>query len=460
MQDEDLGFDPRRWADPAKPMPASPVQADGPASAEPGRKTAVQTRPAGTLRWPWLVGAAVLFGVAPLASFVTRDIKLAPPPRPVAVAHPASLAPKAEIAERSATLPTIGDLRTMLMAQGVTAADADTIMRLALVHLAGAGEISASVSLRLGGAVPEIMRVKAARTDSSGVIVTRDASVPGGWRSEQVARELAARLIVSRGEMNEDSLYSSAVAAHVDESLIPDFAQAFVYDFDFQREIHAGDVFEMASEQTVNAEGVAVGAPTLVFAYFQTQDKLRALYRFTVPGGKPGWYDGNGRSVVRSLMRTPVEGARVSSTFGWRVHPIEGYRKMHKGIDFAVPSGTPIYAAGAGTVETAHFSESAGNMVILRHDKGMETKYFHLSSFASGVSDGAGVIQGQQIGLSGTTGHSTGPHLHYELHLNGEPIDPMTVKTDDGVTLAGDVLLAFRRERDRIDAARRAAHAS
>ena len=453
-QHDDFGFDPRRWVDSAEPALAFP----SPETLGQARQKTADAR-----RWPWMAGAMVLFVAAPLASFVARDPRgaasvataLAPPRVPPA----APLAPKADLAERTATLPAIGDLTTMLVGQGATAADTAAITQLVLAHLSGPGEITASISLRLDAGAPEILRVRAARADSSGVVVTRDAGAPGGWRAEQIARNLAAHLVVARGEMNEDSLYSSAVAAHVDESLIPDFAQAFVYDFDFQREIHPGDVFEMAAEQTVNADGAAVGAPTLVFASFTTREKARALYRFTAAGGKPGWYDGNGRSIVRSLMRTPVEGARVSSTFGWRIHPIDGYRKMHNGIDFAVPSGTAIYAAGTGTVEAAHFSESAGNMIILRHDKGMETKYFHLTSFAAGIADGASVTQGQQIGLSGTTGHSTGPHLHYELHVNGEPIDPMTVKTDDGVTLAGDQLAAFRRERDRIDAAR-AAHIS
>ncbi len=441
-----LDFDPRRWAGAADaPPPAAPRNA---------------------MRWPLLAGAASLFVAGPVASLLDRQPPASQPPAsPPGAIQPAKrgaapIAMRPDVVERTTTLPAATDLVALLEAQGLSPDQATAAQALALPHLGGGGAITAVVSLRLGSgdAPDQVLRIRAARADSSGVVLVRDAAAAQGWRAEPLSRSVAAVLTVARGEMNDDSLYSSAVAAGVDESLIPDFAQAFVYDFDFQREIRAGDVFEMAAEQTVNADGQPVGAPTLVYAAFTTADKSRALYRFTPPGAQHGWYDGNGRSIVRSLMRTPVEGARVSSTFGWRVHPVLGFRKLHNGIDFAVPSGTPVYAAGAGVVEAARFSATAGNMVILRHDKGYLTKYFHFTSFAPGVTTGAKVVQGQQIGLSGTTGRSTGPHLHYELHLNGEAIDPASVKTEDGVALAGAALDAFHHERDRIDVAR-AAHA-
>ncbi len=440
-----LDFDPRGWA--ARPAPATePVP------------------PAPRRGWPLLAGAGLLFVAVPIAGWVGRlspaDVPASPdlPPAAVRPVGPAVRPPPRDVIERSGMLPAAGAIAAFLAGQGLDAAAADAAQSLALPHVAGDGPLTAVASIRLGGAgaADEVLDVRVSRADSSGVRLIRDAAAPKGWRAEPLARSVQSRLTAARGEMNADSLYSSAVAAGIDESIIPDFAQAFVYDFDFQREIHPGDVFEMAAEQTVNADGQPVGAPTLVYAAFTTAEKSRALYRFAAPGAQPGWYDGNGRSIIRSLMRTPVEGARVSSTFGWRVHPVLGFRKLHNGIDFAVPSGTPVYAAGAGTVEAAHFSATAGNMVILRHEKGYLTKYFHFTSFAPGVTEGAHVEQGQAIGLSGTTGRSTGPHLHYEVHLNGAAIDPMSVKTEDGAILTGAALAAFRRERDRIDAARAA----
>ena len=155
-------------------------------------------------------------------------------------------------------------------------------------------------------------------------------------------------------------------------------------------------------------------------------------------------------------MRTPVEGARISSTFGMRVHPVLGFMKMHKGTDFAAPIGTPIYAAGDATVIFAAMAGTAGNRVILKHDNGWETWYLHMNHFGPGITTGVHVHQGQQIGEIGTTGRSTGPHLHYELHVNNEPVDPMSVQMDAGKTLDAAAMKGFFKERDRIDALRAA----
>ena len=153
-------------------------------------------------------------------------------------------------------------------------------------------------------------------------------------------------------------------------------------------------------------------------------------------------------------MRTPVDGARVSSKFGFRIHPVLGYQKLHKGTDFAAPIGTPIFAAGNAVVEWAAMKGPNGNLTILRHDNGWQTYYLHQSRFMPGIVPGAHVAQGQQIGEIGTTGRSTGPHLHYEVHIAGEPVDPLGIQTDAGSTLTGPALVAFAKERDRIDVSR------
>lgn len=200
--------------------------------------------------------------------------------------------------------------------------------------------------------------------------------------------------------------------------------------------------------------GSVVGGQKLVFALLETAARSRALYRFRPAGQTEGWFDANGASIVRSLMRTPVEGARISSTFGMREHPVLGFMKLHKGIDFASPVGTPIYAAGDGVVEFAGPKGPNGNFVQIRHTNGWETLYLHMSAFGPGITAGAHVRQGQQVGAVGTTGRSTGPHLHYEVHIAGEAVDPASIKTDAGRTLSGTDLAAFRKERDRIDALR------
>ena len=155
-------------------------------------------------------------------------------------------------------------------------------------------------------------------------------------------------------------------------------------------------------------------------------------------------------------MRTPVEGARISSSFGLRTHPVLGFQKLHRGTDFAAPIGTPIYASGDGVVTWAAMKGANGNLVILQHDDGWQTYYLHMNAFGVGIAPQVRVRQGQEIGQVGTTGRSTGPHLHYELHINGEAVDAMAVQMDEGRRLEGPALEAFKAERDRIDALRRA----
>jgi murein DD-endopeptidase MepM/ murein hydrolase activator NlpD len=272
------------------------------------------------------------------------------------------------------------------------------------------------------------------------------------------ARRLAARLVtqvkVVHGQMDAQSFYSSAVAAGLKDALIPDFFQAFVYDFDFQREIEPGDEFEAGYEQRMNARQEPVGAPQLLYAAMTTRQKARALYRFAQGGQAAEWFDGSGRNIRRSLMRTPVEGARISSTFGMRDHPVLGFTRMHKGTDFATPVGTPVYASGAGRVTFVGPRGDFGNFITIQHNPMLVTAYAHLSQFADGLKAGSDVTQGQQIALSGNTGLTSGPHLHYEVRVDGQQVDSQTYQTEEGRALAGAPLAAFLKERDRIDAAR------
>jgi hypothetical protein len=300
----------------------------------------------------------------------------------------------------------------------------------------------------------KLVALDARHVDGSGVVVK--AAGGGQFVATPTAANLRTVVKVVRGEMDAYSFYSSAVAQHLTDSLISPFAQALAFDFDFQREIHQGDVFEAAFEDRENGQGESVDVGRLLYVSMQTKDKSRALYWFQPPQGDAGWFDANGRSTVRSLMRTPVEGARISSTFGMREHPILGFTKMHNGIDFAAPIGTPIYAAGDGVIQHAEFKDLDGNHVEILHNNGWQSIYLHLSAYAPGIVVGANVRQGQEIGQVGTTGRSTGPHLHYEVHVDNQPVDPTSLKMDSGKSLEGPALAAFVKERNRIDALRAA----
>ncbi|HEY0303175.1 MAG TPA: M23 family metallopeptidase, partial [Rhizomicrobium sp.] len=265
----------------------------------------------------------------------------------------------------------------------------------------------------------------------------------------------ARRIRILRCEMNEQSFYTSAVAAGIDDRLIADIAAAFTFDFDFVREIHPGDVFEAAVAETLDVGGHAVGKPQLLYVSLVTAAKSRALYRFQIaPGAPPEWYDGDGRSTRRGLMRTPVDGARVTSTFGMRDHPVLGYTRMHKGVDFGTPVGTPVYASGDGVVDAIGPHTGYGNYLRIVHGPKLATAYGHLSGYPQGIAIGTRVHQGEVVAFSGNTGVSTGPHLHYEIIENGGQVDPLQYKTQVGVSLAGSALAEFRTERDRIDALR------
>ena len=442
----ETSFDPRSWTaeGPVPPPPSPPVQA---------AKAADRQRLAPAVA----LGAALLIAGAGVTLLLRPEQASAPTPPPVPAAAATASAPPPGTGEATRTLVLSGPqgLAPALLEAGLAPAEAAAAARAAL-DLIGSrpGEIRAVLMLDLSSPQPRLNRLQASFEDSSGALVVRDSA--GGFTASAIAASLTPVIRVIRGEMDGDSFYSSAVAAGVTDTLIPEFARAFAFDFDFQREIGKGDVFEAAFEQQKNAAGDFVGRPRLLFASMNTDEKSRTLYRFQPTGEEPGWFDGNGSSIIRSLMRTPVDGARVTSKFGPRMHPIRGFVKNHNGTDFAAPTGTPIYASGNAVVEFAGPRGAAGNFVKLRHDNGWHTWYMHLNAFAPGLAAGLRVNQGQTIGEVGTTGGSTGPHLHYEVRIDGAPVDPLTIQTDSGRTLTGEVRAAFIRERDRIDSARAA----
>ena len=437
-------FNPKSWsagsgAD-AVTMPVAPLAPKSPASRR-GRTP--------------IVAAAAVVGVAAIGAATWFATRPAPPPTG-AVASAAQLGapPAGEQQRRTLVVRQPGEIVGALTSVGVPQSEAGPAAAAAMSKLIKKdGDLTLIMLVRPVAGGNRLVNLDARYEDGAGVVV---AATPAGFSAQATAADLKTTVKVVRGEMDAYSFYTSAVAQHLTDSLISPFAQALTFDFDFQREIHAGDVFEAAFENRVNARGETVAVGRLLYVALETKEKSRALYWFQPPGADGGWFDGNGQSTVRSLMRTPVEGARISSTFGMRVHPVLGFMKMHKGTDFAAPIGTPIYAAGDATVIFAAMAGTAGNRVILKHDNGWETWYLHMNQFGPGIASGVHVHQGQQIGEIGTTGRSTGPHLHYELHINDEPVDPMSVATEGGKPLIGADLKAFFKERDRIDALRAA----
>jgi murein DD-endopeptidase MepM/ murein hydrolase activator NlpD len=238
----------------------------------------------------------------------------------------------------------------------------------------------------------------------------------------------------------QSSLFEAALAQGVPPALLSDMIKVFSYDVDFQRDIQPDDQFELIYER-----GADKKAPNkLIYASLTLSGKPIALYRYTDLQGVTDYYTRDGESARKALLKTPVDGARISSGFGRRFHPILHYTTQHKGIDFAVMTGTPVMAAGNGVVETAGSNGAYGLYVKIKHDASHETAYAHLSRLAPGIRPGHQVTQGQTIGLSGSTGRSTGPHLHYEVLVNDSQTNPMSVKFQSGRKLTGKELARFQ----------------
>ncbi|MHA7872159.1 MAG: peptidoglycan DD-metalloendopeptidase family protein, partial [Hyphococcus sp.] len=295
------------------------------------------------------------------------------------------------------------------------------------------------------------------RSDAENRIIMRRGN-NGALEAEKAPIALTTRMMSVAGRIN-GSLYISAKDVGAPDQIIADLADAFSYDVDFQREIRGGDEFEAIFEVQYDDRGELVSTGDILFARLSWRGgaKEKGYYRFAadMSGRRADYYDATGQSAKRLLMKTPIDGARLSSGFGTRRHPILGYRRAHKGVDFAAPRGTPIKAAGDGVVERADRYGSFGNYIRIRHSNGYKTAYAHLNGFARGVRKGRRVEQGDIIGYVGTTGRSTGPHLHYEVHLNGQAVNPQRLKiAATGKALAGADLDRFKAHRDMINAMR------
>ena len=248
----------------------------------------------------------------------------------------------------------------------------------------------------------------------------------------------------------KNNLYSSAVEAGIEPNIIVEFANIFGFEVDFQRDIRAGDRFEVYYERFVDEDNIVRNTGKIIYASMFVNSKELSLYNFKFKN-KEGYYDVDGKSVIKTLMKTPINGARLSSSFGLRKHPILGYNKLHQGTDFAARTGTPIMASGSGAVLRAQKYKGYGNYVSIKHNSTYVTAYGHMSKYGRNIKKGVRVNQGQIIGYVGSTGMSTGPHLHYEVIKNGKRINSQRLKLPTGKVLNNEARNKFEVDRIKID---------
>ena len=256
--------------------------------------------------------------------------------------------------------------------------------------------------------------------------------------------------VIYKEDIILQSLYKSAENQKIPANIIIEFAGIYGFQIDFQRDIRKKDKFQILYELYFNEKNEIVEAGEILFANLKISGQDNNLYYFDHPGSE-GHFDKNGKSVKKALMKTPINGARLSSPFGMRKHPIDGFNKMHKGTDFAAPMGTPIMASGDGIIKKAGWCGGGGNCVKIKHNSTYQTIYAHMSKFARGIKPGVRVKQGQTIGYVGSTGKSTGPHLHYEVIVNGKKVNSQKLKLPSGKTLKGKERKLFETNKIKID---------
>ena len=390
----------------------------------------------------------------------------APGAEPPPAEAEAAAAPLA--AETVVAVTKRNSLRRVLAANGVDAPDAKALAK-ALKQALGFDDLAVGDKVRIafgphpdGGDGTQVLRVSLYRDDAHrGTVALNDAgayvaaaepvedlpdvpvAVEGGGEEAVVAGGGGLTLY--------ESLYQTAYEQEIPENLVGELVRMFSFDVDFNGRARAGDGLEVF--YALDENGGTLAQPEVLYAALTTGGTSRRLYRFRAPDdGSVDYYEEGGKSAQKFLMRKPMSTGVFRSGFGMRRHPILGWVKAHTGVDWAAPSGTPIVASGNGTVEEAEWKSGYGRWVLLRHANGYQTGYAHMSGIAKGITPGVKVRQGQVIGFVGSTGRSTGPHLHYEVHINRRPVDPLRIRLPRGRELSGETLTAFARERERIDA--------
>ena len=283
--------------------------------------------------------------------------------------------------------------------------------------------------------------------DTEEITISRQAD--GSFSASSKAVPIIRERVAARGDIRS-TFYEAGERAGVPHAIMAALIHVYAHDIDFQRDVRPGDSFEILYDQPKTAQGKPVGEGSIIYAAMHIGGEIKPIYRVTFADKTVDYFDANGRSARRALLRTPVAAAHITSGFGMRVHPILGYSKMHKGVDFGAPVGTPIFAAGSGTVEEIGFKNGFGRYIRIRHSGNLETAYGHMSRFNSKLYQGAHVNQGEVIAYVGMSGRATGPHLHFEVHVNGVQVNPLSVKLPTGRILEGMQLSQFKDGQSRI----------
>ena len=269
------------------------------------------------------------------------------------------------------------------------------------------------------------------------------------FEKTKIITNLNRKIIFKEGKILQ-SLYKTAIDLKVSPNIIIEFARIYGFQIDFQRDIRKNDSFQIMYEVFEDDNGKIFETGNIIFANLKLSGVNNLLYYFDKKNSE-GYYDENGKSVKKALMKTPINGARLSSAFGMRKHPIDGFNKMHRGTDFAAPMGTPIMASGDGVITRARWCGGGGNCIKIKHNSTYQTVYAHMKSFARGIKEGLRVKQGQIIGYVGSTGKSTGPHLHYEVIENGKKINSQKLKLPSGKVLKDKERKLFEVKKIKLD---------
>ena len=380
------------------------------------------------------------------------------------------------------TVAQSGDLSALLQANGIAMADAAKVV-VALTPLVDVAHLKSGDKVRLAFAPadavpppatpvpiaapaaparpPKLVRTSVyqdgahlatvARTDSDSFIRADEPSTP--LDSVAATAAPAAPAATTGGAPRiYDAVYATALQQQIPKPLVDQLVRIFAFDIDLTAGISPGDAMEVF-HSLPDPTDASAGDPEILFASLTLGGVTKRFYRYrTMDDGAVDYYDEQGQSAKKFLLRKPIVGGEITSNFGYRIHPILGTRILHTGVDYAADRLTPIFAAGDGVIETAGYDTGGyGNYIVIKHTNGYETLYGHQTKFAAGMAAGVRVHQGQVIGYVGSTGLSTGPHVHFEMRINGTPVDPLRVRLPNGRELGGDVLTAFETERMRID---------
>lgn len=350
-----------------------------------------------------------------------------------------------KIIKKSISVSTGDTLMELLVAEGIDRGEASNVIK-ALTDIFNPRQLRQGQEITLTFKVTDNSDTPLFFSMSLIPDLTREIQVLRSSKYEFSSKEIKNQLIKMQVKAQAEiktNLYNAAIDAGIPIEILIQMIRAYSYDVDFQRDIQPGDIFNTLYEKIVDKNGNYIKGGELLFASLNTSGRPITIYRYKTDDGEIDIYDAKGQSIRKTLMVTPIDGARLSSGYGMRRHPILGYSRMHRGLDFAASSGTPIMAAGDGVIELAGRKGGYGNYIRIRHANSYQTAYGHMKKFASGIKKGVRVKQGETIGYVGSTGISTGPHLHYEVLHMKKNVNPVSIKTPSGKILKGKELENF-----------------